>query len=127
MLKVLTIIFILVLLLIVLDVFSIRRLKYFYEHPCIDYSMVYSIKPDPVEENIDRGVTFAKQKSFNNAILEYSKGININPNYAVGYYLRGDSYARQDNYFQAIVDYTRASLLYILSQDKYPIGRCAVD
>ena len=64
-----------------------------------------SIYAETAEEYCNRGLTYAKQGNFTQAISDCNKAIEINPNFAETYYDRGNDYDNQGNFSQAIFDF----------------------
>jgi len=67
----------------------------------------------------NRGLAYANQGNFSQAIADYTQAIAIDPKYADAYYNRGIAYDRQGNFSQAICDYTKAINIIPNSADAY--------
>ena len=60
------------------------------------------------EEYLEKGVEYAEQVRFDDAIAQFSKAIELDPQFAWAYYNRGFTYFLLGQYQRAIEDYTEA-------------------
>ena len=60
------------------------------------------------DDAFNRGLAYARQGEYEQAIADYTAAIKLNPQLAEAYYNRGNAYRRQGEYDQAIADYTAA-------------------
>ncbi|MFQ5933127.1 MAG: tetratricopeptide repeat protein [Dehalococcoidia bacterium] len=60
------------------------------------------------EEYVTRGLDFADQGDFQNAILDFTEALRLAPEFYQAYYNRGITYNKLKQYQQAIDDFTRA-------------------
>jgi tetratricopeptide (TPR) repeat protein len=67
-----------------------------------------SINPEDAEFYYGRGLAYAKQGNFTQAICDYTKAIKLKPKNGFAYVNRGHVYFNQGNFSQAITDYTKA-------------------
>ena len=73
-------------------------------------SKVFSIcgPPSPSETAFNRGVDYATQGDYENAIKEYDEAIRLDPQFAIAYINRGSAYTDLEQYERAIEDYDEA-------------------
>ena len=57
---------------------------------------------------VNRGVAYAREGQYDQAISDFNKALEINPRDANAYNNRGVAYARKDQYDQAISDFNKA-------------------
>ncbi len=64
--------------------------------------------PESAEAYFNRGLAYASNGQYEEAITDYTRALEINPRYALAFYHRGVAYDNKGQHEQAIADYTRA-------------------
>jgi WD40 repeat protein len=65
-------------------------------------------KLNSVDAYINQGLTYHRQRNYQQAISSYSKGIALNPKSAIAYSYRASAYVGQKDYQKAIADSSKA-------------------
>ena len=73
-----------------------------------DYTEMIKNNPNDFMAYHSRGIAYAKQKNFQQAVLDFSEAIKLNPNESRLYYNRALAYYYLKNYSQAISDCNKA-------------------
>jgi tetratricopeptide (TPR) repeat protein len=78
------------------------------QNPVVVVAAAYGTQPKTAGAHLDRGISFASQNDFEQAIAEFTQAIRLDPNLAAAYFNRGLAYKNKQDYDQAIADYTQA-------------------
>ncbi len=71
-----------------------------------------AVTPGPdAELHLNQGMTYAKMRDYDNAILEFSKALELNRRYAAAYVNRAVAYMQQRKYNKALDDLKQAERL----------------
>ena len=73
---------------------------------------------DPEYYN-ERGLEYAQEGDFDNAIAEYTRAILLDPKFTSAYHNRGFAYFKKQDFDRAIADYTEAIRLNPKYADAY--------
>ena len=102
-----TILLILIFVVILLGLY----LSWEYTHKGIPNDQAIELKLKSAQAYCNRGITYAKQWNYDQAIPEFTKAIEINPNYAEAYNFRAITYFRLQEYSKAWADVYKAEEL----------------
>jgi tetratricopeptide (TPR) repeat protein len=87
------------------------RRNFIWKDALILWNDVAHKSPNKTMPYYNRGLAYAKQRSFDQAISDFTKAIEIYPNYAEAYYNRGIAYYGRAEYDLAWADVHKAEEL----------------
>ena len=93
---------------IILSIFIFSIISVANAETIDDYTEIIKNNPNDVVAYQSRGIAYAKQKNFQQAVLDFSEAIKLSPNESRLYYNRALAYYYLKNYSQAISDCNKA-------------------